>query len=137
VTFTKANGADPALAANQDCLKPDVCLTRGANKSIYNAAFPQGTTGANDPSCVSAPGAAPAGTQWARGRCGATTTPFATFLSSGFTACNPLAILNVPSCLLLTGYSEYYDITFTAWTANNAGGGFSYTRSAVPARTTP
>ena len=137
VTFTKANNADPALPANQDCIKPDVCITRGANKSIYNAAYPQGTTGANDPSCLSVPGAAPAGTQWAKGACGATSTPFGTFLASSFTGCNPPTVVNVPACLYLPAYGEYYDLTFTSWAANGGGGGFAYVRSASPSIVTP
>jgi hypothetical protein len=137
ITFTKANNADPALAANQDCIKADVCITRGANKSIYNAAFPQGTTGANDPSCTASVGAAPAGTQWAKGPCSAPTTAFGTFLSTTFAACNPTTVVGVPACLFLPAYGEYYAITFTAWTPNNAGGGFGYTRSAAPVRLAP
>ncbi len=137
LTFTKANNADPALATNQDCIRPDVCITRGANKSIYNAAYSQGPTGANDPSCLTAPGAGPAGTRWAKGPCGATTTPFDTFLSSAFTACNPTTVVDVPACLYLPAYGAYYDITFTSWTANAGGGGFAYVRSAVPSIGTP
>jgi hypothetical protein len=137
VTFTKADNANPALPANQDCLKPDVCITRGANKSIYNAAFAQGTTGANDPSCAVGVGGAPAGTQWAKGSCSAPTTAFGTFLASTFSGCNPPTVVGVPACVYLPAYGEYYDIMFTAWTANNAGGGFAYTRSAAPTRTGP
>lgn len=134
LTFTKANNTDPALAANQDCIKPDVCITRGPSKSIYNAANPQGATGANDPSCG---GTAPSGTQWAKGACGATTTAFGAFLSNSFALCNPPTILNLPGCLFLPAYGEYYDVTFTAWTQNAGGGGFAYVRSATPSIVTP
>lgn len=139
LTFTKANNTDPTLAANQDCIKPDVCITRGPNKSIYNAADSQGAIGTNDPTCsATAPiGTAPSGTRWAKGACGATTTPFGAFLSSSFALCNPPTILNVPACLFLPAYGEYYDVTFTAWTQNAAGGGFAYVRSAAPSIVTP
>lgn len=130
ITFSKADNADPAVATNQDCIKPDVCITRGVNKSIYNAASTLGLTGANDPSaCTSL---APAGTQWAKGACGATTTAFGAFLATTFASCNPPTIVNLPGCLYLPAYGEYYDIKFTSWTQNGGGGGFAYTRSAGP-----
>src|SRR5262245_48383867 len=37
ITFTKAPGADPTLPANQDRITPNVWLTRGNIRGLYNA----------------------------------------------------------------------------------------------------
>src|SRR5262245_41931731 len=37
VTFSKANGANPSLAANQDRLTATTWLTRGSSQGLYDA----------------------------------------------------------------------------------------------------
>lgn len=57
VSFDKPGDADPSFAINQDCITPEVCLTRGSKQSIYNAVDEMG------------PGmASPSKTEWALGR---------------------------------------------------------------------
>jgi hypothetical protein len=138
-TFTKASNADPSLPANQDCLKANVCLTRGTTRSLYNAADPAGPAGANEPVCtdVAPTSVAPTGTLWAKGSCSAPTTAFGIFLGATYASCSPPTLVNVPSCLYLPAYGEYYDLTFTSWAQNGGGGGFSYARSAAPVRRDP
>src|SRR6185436_16596216 len=55
--FTKLNGANPNLAANQDRLTFDIWLTRGSSQGLYNANS-EGLFGHFS---------SPAGTEWANG----------------------------------------------------------------------
>src|SRR5258705_13940395 len=53
-TFSKADGADPTQAANQDRLTPNVWITRGNFQGLYNAKSEAGYGSSS-----------PAGTEWA------------------------------------------------------------------------
>jgi hypothetical protein len=43
ITFTKADYADWELPENQDCITPNVCITRKNNQGIYNAVAESGS----------------------------------------------------------------------------------------------
>ena len=119
--FTKINGANPSLAANQDRLTLDVWLTRGSSQGLYNA---------------NAEGFyshffSPSGTEWANGT-------LANYASLSYTDWNswakgvnagPPSTVGVDAVLHLIPDDVYLSVKFTSWTSGGAGGGFSYTRS--------
>lgn len=118
VTFRKASYEDA-----QDCITPEVCLTRGDRFPLYNSVV---ETLTESPSCSDSP--VPTGTLWARGTCASVTdADFGPFLSDAFAACGPPRIVDVPGCLKIG--DRYFDITFDAWGAADSGGSFSYTRT--------
>src|SRR5436190_3669938 len=121
--FTKANGANPTLAANQDRLTSTVWLTRGASQVLYNANL----------EAAFSHFASPSGTQWATG--------FLTnFASLSYTDWNswakgvnggPPTTVGVNAVVHLVADDIYFAIRFNSWASGGAGGsgGFSYTRS--------
>lgn len=119
--FSKANGANPSLAANQDRLTSTVWLTRGASQGLFNA------------NVESAFGhfSSPAGTEWASGFL----TNYASLSfhdwntwAKGVNA-GPPSTVGVNAVLHLISDDIYLSVKFTSWTSGGAGGGFSYTRS--------
>lgn len=132
IVFTKPNGADPTLPANQDAIVPGVAITRGNTRGLYNAAtetfFLLGTS--------------PADTEWAWGLNNPALTD-SEIRATNFAVLNfdewstahgqqPLATLGRPGVLHIISQDIYIDITMTAWTSLGSGGGFSYTRSTPP-----
>src|SRR5438552_18485311 len=57
LSFSKASGANPNLAADQDRLTPNVWITRGSSQGLYNAKTEPGFTHFNSPT----------DTEWANG----------------------------------------------------------------------
>jgi hypothetical protein len=125
-TFTKADNANPSLAANQDRLTANVWITRGGSQGLYNANTENFFTHFSSPQ----------DTQWADG-----TTALALTLS--YTDWNswakgvhagPPSTVGVNAVMHLVNENIYLDVKFTSWTSGGAGGGFSYIRStpAVP-----
>jgi hypothetical protein len=132
VTFMKVAFADPALAANQDRILPDVAITRGSTRGIYNAAQ---EVGYED-------NFSPAGTEWAF----IDNNPLATLSASNWAALSfddwqtslggggslASAILEGSGVLHLLDQDIYIDIAFTDWGAGaGAGGTFAYDRAAI------
>lgn len=132
IVFTKPNGADPSLPANQDAIVPGVAITRGNTRGLYNAAtetfFLLGTS--------------PADTEWAWGLNNPAVpdneiraTNFAMLQFDEWSTAHgqqPLATLGRPGVLHIISQDIYIDVTMTAWTSLGSGGGFSYTRSTPP-----
>lgn len=132
ISFTKPDGADPTLPANQDAIVPGVSITRGNNRGLYNAAtetfFLLGTS--------------PADTEWAWGLNNPAlpdseirATNHAALQFDDWTTAHgqqPLATLGRPGVVHIISLDIYFDITMTAWTSLGSGGGFSYTRSTPP-----
>ena len=117
--FSKANGADPTQAVNQDRLTPDVWITRDGSLGLYNAKTEFTFTHSFSP----------ADTEWANG-----TT--ANYSSLSYTDWNtwahgvnptPPSTVGVNAVLHLISDDIYIDIDFTSWSVG--GGGFSYLRS--------
>lgn len=109
-----------SFSSAQDCITPEVCITRGDQWSIYNAVV--------DPyermSCDSGP----TGTLWAFGRCAAVfDDDFGPFLSETFAACEPPSILDRPGCLKVG--DRYFDVVFYKWGASGSGGSVGYRRT--------
>jgi hypothetical protein len=115
VSFEKAS-----FATAQDCITPEVCLTRGDQGPVYNALEDAGgSVACEDP--------VPTGTLWALGTCSAVgEEDFGAFLSDAFAACRPPSIVDAPGCLRVG--DRYFDIEFNAWGALGYGGSFSYDR---------
>jgi hypothetical protein len=121
ISFTKANGANPTLAANQDRLTPQDWLTRGNSQGLYNASTEGGFSHF----------LSPADTMWADGTLANYSTlsyhdwnTWAKGIHGG-----PSATVGVPAVVHLLTADIYLSIDFTSWTSGGAGGGFSYLRS--------
>ena len=119
ITFTKNNGADPALETNQDRISEDVWITRDNDGGqIYNA---KTESSANKNS-------SPAGTKWAVGQIseieGLTVENFRDAVG------DPKSVVGKNLVLYLEAQDAYLSVTFTSWTVGKTnGGGFAYTRS--------
>ena len=130
VYFTKENNADWTLEENQDRISETVWLTRANNQGLFNI-YSQDSYAPNGPF----------GTSW---RWGATqdesysdldyTSWNAAVLQSGYNVNQTLIqqVAGVPVfSLFLNETQEYYDVTFTSFSGNNSGGGFSWYRTPV------
>ncbi len=124
LTFTKANGANPVLPANQDQITANVAITRGNNQGLYNAATETFYTDF----------LSPADTEWALGS--ASNFANLTFQDWESTAPNssPPDYVGQPAVLHLITDDIYIDIIFNSWAVGRQGGmgGFSYTRATGP-----
>jgi len=121
ISFSKANGANPLLAANQDRLTSDIWLTRSSSQGLFNADMEGGFTHFFSP----------AGTEWADGS-------LANYSSLTYQDWNdwargvhagPPSTVGVNAVLHLIPDDIYLSVRFTSWTSGGAGGGFSYIRS--------
>src|SRR5689334_4905269 len=126
ISFTKPNGGNPFLAANQDRLAPDIWITRGSSQGLFNASTEGGF----------AHFSSPAGTEWATG----SLLNYATLSyhdwntwAKGVNA-GPTSTIGINAVVHLIPENIYLSVRFTSWTSGGAGGGFSYFRStpAVP-----
>ena len=118
VVFTKADGADPTQAANQDRLTSNVWLTRGGSQGLYNIAKEAFFTHS----------VSPVDTEWASG----TTANYASLTYTDWetwarSVGNPPATPGVNAVLHLKTDNIYLDIKFLSWSQRS--GGFSYERS--------
>jgi hypothetical protein len=129
IAFTKPDFADWTLATNQDRVTNDVWLTRADTLPLFNIAV--------EPAAI---GGSPTGTEWAFGP----TQPgnhgpisasnhanleFGSFVSALDGAIGRNVVRFGPGVLHLISSDIYLDITFTSWTKEVGGGGFSYLRS--------
>lgn len=118
-SFTKANGADPLLEANQDRISESVWLTRANDGGqIYNA---KSETTANKST-------SPAGTKWALG----TTDEIESLTFSNFRTAvgDPKGVVGKDLVLYLEAEDVYLSVKFTSWNVGKTnGGGFAYSRS--------
>ena len=116
ISFTKADGANPDLAQNQDQISASVAITRGnSGGQIYNAVSEIEADKANSP----------VGTLWAEGsiddiEC----LTFSKFRD----AVDPRGVVGKDLILYLEGEDVYLSVKFTSWSTGKAGG-FAYTRS--------
>ncbi|MBJ93900.1 MAG: hypothetical protein CMP23_05420 [Rickettsiales bacterium] len=116
-SFTKPGFADPTEPANQDCITPDVCITRGNNQGIYNAV-----------SQSSFSGDGPAGTEWApQATAQAQPSDYGPWRTA--VGNNPGSAVGQPLSLHILGTDLYYDVVFTQFAGGNSGGAFSYQRA--------
>jgi hypothetical protein len=120
ISFSKANGADGTLPANQDRMTPDIWFARGSSQGLFNAHSEGSFTHFSSP----------AGTQWADG----TLANFATLTYHDWNTWaksihgGPPSTVGVNAVVHLVPDDIYFSIKFTAWGGSGAGG-FSYQRS--------
>lgn len=119
ITFTKADGADPAEEANQDRITDNVWITRGnTGGQIYNAVS-ESVANQTD---------SPLDTEWALGTtaAGIENLTFDKFRAT----IKPKDAVGEDLVLHLITDDVYIDIKFTSWSEGNSGsgGGFSYER---------
>lgn len=116
ITFSKADGADPSLEANQDRITEDVWITRDNNGGeIYNAAIESSET----------QGVSPRGTRWALG----TTEDLGELEFGSFRdTIRPKDVVGEPLVLHLVESDIYLDLEFTEWSRQKRGG-FAYRRA--------
>jgi hypothetical protein len=115
ITFSKANGADPTQAANQDRITPQVWITRGSSRGIYNAKVESSYSDTS-----------PADTEWAYG----TTANLASLTFKSWVEWNgriPPNMVGQDAVIHLISEDIYIDIKFTVW--GSRAGNFTYTRS--------
>src|SRR3989442_4432664 len=127
ISFTKSNYANPLLAENQDRLTPNVWITRGSSRGLFNP----------KPESIFTHYLTPAGTEWANG----SLENYATLSYTNWNNWtkgvnpNPYATVGVQAVLHLIPDDIYLSVQFTSWTGGNPdpgfsyGGGFSYLRS--------
>lgn len=117
MTFTKADGSDPTLAANQDRLTASVWLTRAnSGGQIYNirseSSFDQSSS--------------PAQTRWAEGSLDEvgllTFRPFRAAVGS------PQEVVGRTFVMHIVPENVYLEVTFRSWSQGRRGG-FSYERT--------
>lgn len=126
--FVKDDGADPSLAANQDCITSNVCLTRASQRGIYNAV--------DETEYDKEGGTSPKGTTWAG--CftdGAYTTDYMPWIDrvQDFAAGWP----RDPSSVYLVEDDAYHDMIVIAWTPNADGGRIAWFRKPADPATVP
>ncbi len=117
ITFSKAEGADPTAAENQDRLTDNVWLTRGNNGGqIFNIRSEMSASKSSSP----------AGTLWAEGRLDEIERlSFQRFRAA---VGDPKNVEGKDLVLFLEQDSVYLSVKFTQW-SQNKNGGFAYERS--------
>jgi hypothetical protein len=126
LAFSKSDGTDWTLEANQDRITANVWLTRANQQGIFNIAQEAAYNALSSPT----------DTLWA----------FGTTADIGGLDCkvwretvggNPPASVGQNMVVHLLSDDIYIDIRFTSWTPAASGGGFSYVRGvAVPSPAT-
>lgn len=126
ITFTKNAFADPTQAVNQDRITPRVWLTRGNIQGLYNAKLESAYQF----------NSSPADTTWANGTLDQIENLSFTDWQTWSQTVNggPPNTVGIPAVVHLVTEDIYLSVTFLSWNArSNGGGGFSYTRSTIPA----
>jgi hypothetical protein len=117
VSFSKANGADPNDAANQDRLTDNVWITRGNNGGqIYNAVEESNYNKTNSP----------VGTEWAEGDIADWES--LTYQKFRTAVVRPKNVVGKNLVMHLIEDDIYVQVSFTSWAQGQAGG-FAYNRS--------
>lgn len=118
IIFTKADGADPNQAPNQDRITDNVWITRGNDGGqIYNAKVETWSE--------SIKSTAPYDTEWAQG----TTSNIESLTFLPFRdAVSPKSVVGKDLVLHLITDDVYLDVRFIQWSSGRAGG-FAYERS--------
>lgn len=115
--FSKADGADPELAANQDRITDSVWITRGnGGGQIFNIRAEERAS----------KGSSPAGTRWAVGTLDKLDSlSFTDFRSA---VGRPRSVEGMDLVMHIVEEDIYLQLSFTQWSEGRAGG-FAYQRS--------
>ncbi|GAA5020163.1 hypothetical protein GCM10011506_05330 [Marivirga lumbricoides] len=123
VTFTKTDFADWTLEENQDRITEQVWITRANEQGIFNFAYESSFR--SDES--------PAGTEWSYGNSlNLSSDDYRNWLSA--ISENPPEMVGRIISMHAIEEDRYFDIEFTSWTEwteESSGGGFSYIRNEV------
>jgi hypothetical protein len=130
--FEKVAYADPSISENQDLILPNIAITRGDARGLYNAAQEE----------FFADFSSPAGTTWAflnnnpDKTLAATNYVDLTFenwqTANGGGGGGPPGTVGQSAVLHLVEQDIYLDIQFTAWGVGSvSGGSFAYHRAAI------
>jgi hypothetical protein len=117
IEFEKADGADPAAAANQDRITDSVWITRGnSGGQIYNAVSESRANSRISPD----------NTLWALG----TTADIDSLSFRNFRQAvgSPKSVVGKDLVMYIESDDIYIDVVFTSWSTGKDGG-FSYMRS--------
>lgn len=117
IVFTKADGADPTVAENQDRISENVWITRGNDGGqIFNIAQEESASKTESP----------VGTLWALG----TTSDLPDLTFRPFRAADgkPKTVPGKDFVLFLEQERVFIDVRFRSWSKEKAGG-FSYERT--------
>jgi hypothetical protein len=118
VIFTKPDYADWTNPDNQDRITDNVWITRDDSRGLFNAVSETGYD------IIS-----PYDTEWAYGLTkNLTATDYRIWREAVYP---PPSMVDQPLSLHLISDDLYFDCIFHSWTAQNNGGGFSYTRTEV------
>ena len=118
ITFTKADYADWTLPENQDNITPSVSITKADNRGLFNA---ETETDFNW-------NVSPEGTLWAQG----TLDDFDYLEFDDWRDAmesNPINLPGQTFVMYIQAEKVFVEVEFLSWTSNNAGGGFSYSRT--------
>jgi len=118
MTFTKVNGSDPTIAANQDRIRDNVWITRNNSEGgqIFNAVSES----------VASKNTSPLGTQWAEGKIADYAS--LTYTSFRTATVKPKNAVGKTFVVHLTQDNIYLSIKMLSWSCCRSGG-FSYERS--------
>jgi len=117
VTFKKANGASPTVPANQDCITPEVCVTRASSQGLFNAYSESSYTG----------GTSPEGLEFAEGYVGQD----ATFAAWGDVIEGGSSFAFVPYAMHAIADDLWFNLLDYYWQPQAEGGGFGWARASV------
>ena len=125
ITFTKEDGADPNLEANQDRITRNVWITRGnGGGQIFNAKV---ETNPNNIDIIMDKIESPIGTKWAIGTLDQKESLYFENFRSAVNN-KPKNIVGTDLVLYLVEDNIYLSVKFTSWSQGRKGG-FSYIRS--------
>ena len=125
ITFTKLDGADENIEANQDRITSNVWITRGNNGgNIYNIKKESGTSNSNERKYNS-----PIGTKWAVGTLDQIDS--LTFKKFREAVGNPKDVVGKNLVMYLEDDDIYLSVKFTSWSQGKKGG-FAYERTNKP-----
>ena len=118
MTFTKVNGSDPTIAANQDRIRDNVWITRNNSEGgqIFNAVSES----------VASKNTSPLGTQWAEGKIADYAS--LTYTSFRTATVKPKNAVGKTFVVHPTQDNIYLSIKMLSWSCCRSGG-FSYERS--------
>ena len=120
ITFTKSNGSDPTVMANQDRLSSNVWITRGNDGGqIYNIVKESVADQTNSP----------VGTKWAIGTLSQVET--LSFTKFRTAVSKPKNVVGKNLVMYLENDDVYLTVKFTSW-SEGKNGGFAYERSTKP-----
>ncbi|HCP44450.1 MAG TPA: hypothetical protein DIU15_00210, partial [Deltaproteobacteria bacterium] len=117
LVFHKESNADHTVPSNQDCITPEVCMTRASSQGPFNGAVEAGFDGVVSPS----------GTLWASGLT-AEASPAAYQVWEASVGSGPREAVGVPYSLQIVDDALYFDLVVVRFGGGGTGGALRYLR---------